>query len=95
MSAKDTILLRYGNNSVTRIIHIYSYNNGEIIEIFKSRTSFICGNAQLCRNIYGDNFGFLISTILQKKYSIDISESKVFNTFSGLNTKEIQIDEIF
>ena len=95
MSAKDTILLRDGNNSVTHVIHIYSHNNEKIIEIFKSRTSFICGNAQLCRNIYGDNFGFPISTILQKKYSIDISESKVIDTFSELKPKEIQIDEIF
>jgi len=95
LSAKDTILLKFRNNSVIRIIHIYSHNNGEIIEIFKSQTSFIFGNAQLCRNIYEDNFGFPISTILHKKYSIDISESKVLDTFSELKPNEIQIDEIF
>ena len=53
----------------------------EIIEILKSQTSFIWSNAQLCRNSYKDN--------------VDISESEVFNTFSGLKPEEIQIDEIF
>ena len=53
----------------------------EIIEIFKSLKSMIWINAQLCRNIYGDN--------------LDISKSEVINTFSGLKLEKNQIDEIF
>ena len=95
LSTKDTIILRDRHNSVTRVIHIYSADNGEIIDILKSLTSFIWSNAQLCRNIYRDNFDFSIVNIFQEKYSVNISELEVVNTFFGLELEEIQIDEIF
>ena len=74
MSAKDTVLLKDGHISVTRVIYVYFPDNSEIIEILKSQISAIWSNVQLCRNIYEDDFYFSILKMLRvyyKEYKLD------------------------
>ena len=47
LSTKDTTLFSDGNNSVSRVVHIYFANSEKIIEIIKSLISAIWSNIQV------------------------------------------------
>jgi len=64
----NTIHFSNGQHSDNRVIHIYSSDNQEIIEIFKSRTSAICSKFQRYWNIFEDDFNFSVVKILRGYY---------------------------